>query len=68
MVFLDEISCSLLPYDYLLVFLNDICFILLSFFKKQKNLVVQAEYNEEAYLDLLLYFVLFENEAAILTL
>ena len=36
-------------------------------FKKQKNLVAQAEYNEEAYLDLLLYFVLFEHEAAIST-
>ena len=29
--------------------------------KKQKNLVAQAEYKEEAYLDLLLYFVLFDN-------
>ena len=26
-------------------------------------MVAQAEYNEQAYLDLLLYFVLFEHEA-----
>ena len=37
-----------------------------SFKKQKKNLVAQAEYNEEAHLDLLLYFVLFEHEAAIL--
>ena len=35
--------------------------------KKKKNLVAQAEYKEEAYHDPLLYFVLFEYEAAIST-
>ena len=35
--------------------------------KKKKKLVAQAEYKEEAYHDPLLYFVLFEYEAAIST-
>ena len=34
-------------------------------FKKQKNLVAQAEYIEEAYLDFLLYCVLIDHEATI---
>ena len=58
----------LLPYEYFFFF-SGRHFALSDYppFKKQKHLVAQAQYSEEAYLDFLSYFVLFEHEAAIST-
>ena len=61
-------SYLLLTCDYFLHFLDDSCLTLLSSFQTaDKSWLPQAEYNEEAYLDLVLYFVLFQHKAAIST-